>query len=210
MRIVCISDTHGQHEGLSVPDGDVLVHAGDFTLDSCGELSSARFNHWLGDLPHKRKVVIAGNHDFIFERRPDWAPGLLTNATYLCDSGCEIGGLKFWGSPITPRFMDWAFMRDRGADIRKHWDLIPDDTDVLITHGPPSHVLDTSYRGGDHLGCTDLMESVEYIQPQLHVFGHIHGGRGLRHITDTTYVNAACLDEAYRPVPDPVFVVDLD
>jgi predicted phosphohydrolase len=103
MRLVLISDTHQRHDRLVVPDGDVLVHAGDFSTRG-GVEEVARFNAWLGTLPHKHKVVIAGNHDFLFEREPVLARSMLTNATYLEDSGVTIEGVRFWGSPWQPRF----------------------------------------------------------------------------------------------------------
>ncbi|MBC7410804.1 MAG: metallophosphoesterase, partial [Arcicella sp.] len=105
------------------------------------------FNEWMGSLPHRHKVVIAGNHDFFFEKYPKEAKRLITNATYLNDSGILIEGLHIWGSPIQPWFYDWAFNRKRGKDIRKHWDLIPTNTDILITHGPPFGILDATERG---------------------------------------------------------------
>ncbi len=143
MRLVCISDTHSQHDDIDlIPDGDVLIHAGDcLGRGSIFELED--FDYWLGELPHPTKILIAGNHDWCFQTRPNEARKLVTNAIYLEDSGVTIGGLKFWGSPITPTFRNWAFNRDRGPDIAKHWDLIPDDTDVLVTHGPPEGIFDT-------------------------------------------------------------------
>jgi Icc-related predicted phosphoesterase len=161
-RIICVSDTHGQHAGLPLPDGDILIHAGDFMT--------------YGNSPHK--IVIAGNHDRLFESHPIPARALITNAIYLKDSGVEVEGLKFWGSPVQPPFNNWAFNVQRGAPIRKHWDKIPMGTDVLATHGPPFGILDQSRPMTDHLGCEELAEVVEKVAPRLHFFGHIHGGHG--------------------------------
>jgi predicted phosphohydrolase len=130
MRLVLISDTHQRHDQLTVPDGDVLVHAGDFSTRG-GVEEVARFNAWLGTLKHKHKVVIAGNHDFLFEREPTLARSMLTNVTYLEDSGVTIEGLRFWGSPWQPRFFDWAFNLERGAPLTEKWNLIPTGVDVL-------------------------------------------------------------------------------
>jgi predicted phosphohydrolase len=172
LRLVIISDTHGLHESVSVPDGDILVHAGDITMD--GRLSDAvAFDRWLGALPHRRKVVIAGNHDFCFERDPAKSRACLTNAIYLQDEAAEIEGLKFYGSPWQPWFFDWAFNLARGPELRAKWNLIPADTDVLVTHGPPQGCLDMTRRG-EPVGCADLAAAVRRLKPRLHVFGHIH------------------------------------
>ncbi len=209
MRIVCISDTHQQHRKLAVPDGDLLIHAGDLTMN--GELNVVRdFNAWLGELPHANKIVIAGNHDRNFEWQPE-TRALITNAIYLEDSGCTLKSpdgeaLKVWGSPMTPWFLAWSFNRRRGAEIKRHWDMIPRDTDVLITHGPPHGVLDTVHAGSDSLGCEDLARAVAEIRPLLLVFGHIHGGYGVHRSDGTAFVNASVVDEQYRLVNAPVCI----
>jgi Icc-related predicted phosphoesterase len=165
------------------------------------------FNDWLGSLPHKHKVVVAGNHDILFETQHG-SRALLTNATYLENSGAVIEGLKFWGSPVQPEFNDWAFNVKRGQDIKKYWDMIPDDTDVLITHGPPWGLLDQIRPGREveHLGCGELLKAVRRIKPKLHVFGHIHGGYGTFKEGPTQFVNASLLNEAYKPVNAPIVV----
>lgn len=208
-RIVCISDTHEQHDRISVPDGDLLLFAGDMSFMG-DEAAVHRFNDWLAGLPHPHKVVIAGNHDWIFERNPVRAKTLITNATYLNDSGCEIDGIKIWGSPVQPEFCNWAFNRKRGSEIDQHWQKIPEDTDILLVHGPPYGILDTAAPGREHLGCRDLLRAVERVNPKLVVFGHIHGGAGWAHLQEemgTLLVNAAVLDEAYKPNGQE-FVVD--
>jgi Icc-related predicted phosphoesterase len=207
-RIVCISDTHALHNKIVVPDGDILVCAGDLT--GRGELASIEsFDKWIGTLPHVKKLVIAGNHDFAFERNPAAARSRLIHAEYLEDSGIEIDGLKFYGSPHQPRFFDWAFNLDRGPAIKKKWDLIPAGTDVLITHGPPWGVLDRT-SGGERAGCEELLLAVQRVRPRLHVFGHIHEAYGRHYdvLLGTTFVNASCCDLQYRPVQPPI-VVDL-
>jgi Icc-related predicted phosphoesterase len=213
VRIVLISDTHTKHElERYIPDGDVLVHAGDFMNSGYDARDIINFNGWLGRLPHKRKVVIAGNHDRFFEGdHASYAEGLLTNATYLLDSGVTIDGFKFYGSPWQPAFYDWAFNLPRGAALKAKWDLIPDDTDVLITHGPPYGIRDWAYPGREHLGCQDLLEATMRVKPQVHVFGHIHGGAGafVEPSTGTRFVNAAFLNEQYQPWGTPIHVIDL-
>ncbi|NJL12153.1 MAG: metallophosphoesterase [Microscillaceae bacterium] len=205
MRIICLSDTHGQHRQVLVPPGDMLIHAGDFTRrGQAGEI--ADFNDWLGTLPHPHKVVVAGNHDWLFEQDPHQARALLTHAHYLEEEALVIGGLRLWGSPITPWFFDWAFNRFRGDDIRRHWEMIPSDTDILITHGPPFGQLDLT-RHGQAVGCEALARELERIQPRLHVFGHIHEGYGSVQAGPTCFVNASVLDVQYVLVNAP-WVVD--
>lgn len=211
MRVVMISDTHSFHHRVGpVPDGDVLIHAGDF-MNSGREISDViRFNAWFGDQPHRHKILIAGNHDRMMESHRSWCEGLLTSAIYLEDSGCMLDGFRFWGSPFQPEFCNWAFNEPRGAAMRRHWELIPDDTDVLITHGPPFGIRDWVHLGAENLGCEDLLQAVQRIKPQIHVFGHIHGGRGIEQNEDTLFVNASFLDETYQRWPRELTVVDLE
>ena len=206
VRIVCISDTHGQHTKLSVPDGDVLIHAGDFMAFGDRPKEVVDFNQWLGKQPHGHKVVIAGNHDLMFERHPGAARELLGNAIYLENSGAKVAGLTIWGSPVQPEFNNWAFNVARGAAIRRYWKMIPANTDVLVTHGPPFGVLDKAHPSSAHLGCEELAKAVEQIKPRLHVFGHIHGGHGWSSGKDTQFVNASVVNEAYRLVHEPQVV----
>ena len=205
-RIVCISDTHSRHEQIVVPDGDILIHAGDATM--IGDIDEiADFDHWLGTLPHQHKLIIAGNHDWLFQTRPHLARSLITNAVYLQDSFVECEGLKIYGSPWQPWFMDWAFNLPRGRALEEKWELIPANTDVLITHGPPFGILDEAPRG-ENVGCEALAEAVWWVKPQLHVFGHIHSAYGSGERLGIKFANAASCDEAYRPVNSPL-VFDL-
>ena len=219
MKLGILSDTHGRHDHVKVKPCDVLVHCGDCTND-IGQASLRAFLDWFERQPAPRKILIAGNHDGAFQKWGNLARAMVAerapSVTYLEDSGCEIGGLHFWGSPWTPRFCDWHFNADRGAVIKRHWDLIPANIDVLITHGPPllePSVLDYSRFSKEHTGCHDLREAVERIQPQIHSFGHIHGGYG-RLEKDwgggkvTTFIIASCCNEAYHPV-NPVHYIEI-
>lgn len=207
MRIVCLSDTHGAHREVEVPQGDLLIHAGDFcAYGYLEELTD--FNDWLGELPHPQKIIIAGNHDLCFEKSPVEAEKLIDKAVYLNDSGFQWGGLSIWGSPITPRFFDFAFNRDRGAAIRQHWDLIPKEIDILITHGPPRGILDETFKG-DSAGCDDLKEILNSIRPKLHLFGHIHEGYGKMYGQGIQFVNASIMNIHYQPIQKPI-VIDLN
>jgi Icc-related predicted phosphoesterase len=206
MRVVAISDTHGLHRALSIPDGDVLVHAGDLTRR--GELHElAELNDFFAALPHRHKVVIAGNHDFCLEEQPERCRELLRDVIYLQDEAVTIAGVRFYGSPWQPWFFDWAFNLPRGPQLHARWLQIPHDTDVLITHGPPHGIGDRTL-AGKHAGCEDLREIVGRVAPRLHLFGHIHEGAGVSTIGRTTFVNASSLDLSYKPVNMPV-VLDL-
>ncbi len=197
LRIVAIGDTHGMHEQPVIPDGDILVVAGDLT--GRGTLREVFwFDRFLSYLPHKHKIVIAGNHDWCFEERPDDARGLIINGQYLRDEAVTVEGLRFWGSPWQPKFFDWAFNLPRGPALREKWNQIPADTDVLVTHGPPFGRLDVT-SAGVHAGCEDLLEAVHRIQPKLHIFGHIHEGAGVIEEGPTTLVNASICNARYQP-----------
>lgn len=202
MRIVAISDTHTYHKAVTIPDGDVFIHAGDFT--SIGRVHEVTaFNTWLGKLPHKYKIVCAGNHDALFETQSSLARSLLTNAIYLQDDLVELEGIKFYGSPYTPTFCNWYFMRNRGEDIKKVWDKIPTNLDVLITHGPPYGIQDWTLQG-KHVGCEELRVAVDRIKPKYHVFGHIHLCHGIYDFSGTTFINASICTESYEPINSPI------
>lgn len=202
MKIDCISDTHGHHKKLMLPGGDMLIHSGDCSAQ--GELDEVLgFLDWFKEQDYSHRVLIAGNHDFIFELIPEQMEEECKNRQIILlnDSGCEIEGIKIWGSPIQPWFFDWAFNRERGSDIKKHWDLIPANTEILITHGPPHAIRDEVYQKGRpsrHVGCEDLYKKILQTQVKLHVFGHIHEGVGHAYLEGRTYVNASSLDGMYR------------
>jgi len=211
MRLVILSDTHGLHGFIgSVPDGDVLIHAGDMSLR--GTLEEVEgFLGWFGALPHQHKLLVAGNHDWIFERRPTVAKGVIpTGVTYLEDAGVSIAGINFWGSPWQPWFYDWAFNLHRGAEIAGKWALIPNDVQVLITHGPPHGILDEVVMPpGKHQGCEALRERLGSLPAlRLHAFGHIHEAYGTASEGECRFVNASICNFQYAPVNAPV-VVDL-
>ena len=188
MRLVAIADSHMYHDDVEIPDGDVLVHAGDMTRGGRME-ELATVADYLQALPHRHKIVIAGNHDWGFVRTPRPARKLFAGLTYLQDEGCEIDGLSFWGSPWQPEFFDWAFNLPRGPELAAVWAKIPDDTDVLVTHGPPRGFGDTTY-DGRHEGCDDLLARIRQVRPGLHLFGHIHEDRGHWRDGPTLIVNA--------------------
>lgn len=205
MRIVCISDTHTFESEIVIPDGDVLIHAGDATITGT-PFEVSQFALWLKRQPHKYKIFIAGNHDWLFEKDRQAAQSAIESAgaIYLQDKLVTLDGVRFYGSPWQPRFGDWAFNVNRGRAIRQKWDLI-EPCDVLITHGPPWGVLDTVLPNSKHLGCEELGEAVGRIRPGTHVFGHIHGGYGEYVARNgTRFINASICNESYQPVNAPM------
>jgi Icc-related predicted phosphoesterase len=204
LKFVTISDTHGQHHELTLPQGDVLIHAGDVSMK--GDESEIKdFLGWFDKQAFEHKILIAGNHDFFFEQHSDEEiDKILPNGiTYLKDNGTTIKGFRIWGSPVTPWFFNWAFNRHRGDPIRRHWDLIPDDTDILITHGPLFRTLDKNKKG-EHLGCKDLYLKVHQVKPLVHVFGHIHESYGVIDKSDIKFINACILDYKYEMTNQPI------
>eukprot|EP00644_Phytophthora_capsici_P016078 jgi/Phyca11/8442/fgenesh1_pm.PHYCAscaffold_28_\ len=222
LRVVCISDTHAKHRNLKhIPDGDILLHCGDFT--NRGTHDEIRdFNDWLVTLPHKHKIVIAGNHDVCMDpvaydqhwnkafrhkvyNDPSQSRVLLTNCTYLEDSSRVIEGVKIYGSPVTPPIpgRPGAFNVARGSADQKHWAKVPTDVDILVTHGPPTGILDTTFTNL-HVGSEALMEVVTRIRPSFHVFGHIHEAYGATRVEKTVFVNAASSTLMGKPRHAPV------
>ena len=216
MRIVAISDTHSYHRQVDVPPGDVFVCCGDITFK--GELKIVEdFCAWMKILPHRHKICIFGNHEVGFEHGSKREPAIKmikdAGAHYLEDSGIEIEGLKCYGSPITKRFFDWEFNRSPGAEILRHWDMIPENTELLFTHGQPYGINDLAPRGFgefEHVGDTDLLARVKQL-PKLKAYigGHLHTPGGTQTTIDgVIYANAAICTEQYKPTNKPI-VIDL-
>lgn len=211
-RVVCISDTHLVHEQtrINIPDGDILIHAGDATFRG-SDWEVVKFLRWYSELPHKHKIFVAGNHDWLFQTEPEKAAMLLSQfsgITYLMDSMVTVEGLKIWGAPWQPWFYDWAFNLQRGAEIKAKWDLIPEGIDVLVTHGPPKGYGD-KVPSGELVGCDDLLDAIKRAKPKLHVCGHIHLGHGTYKTPEGVIIaNSSICDERYKGVNAP-HVVDL-
>jgi len=216
MKIVAISDTHTKK--IDLPEGDILVHSGDCSYrGTVPEIE--QFGDWLGEVQDKYQyiVFVPGNHDWLFEKDYERAVRILkeraSNVIVLNDSEftVPVWNVKIWGSPVQPNFGGWAFNRARGEEVQKHWYQIPDDTDSLVTHGPPFGVLDeVLYSFGDsHVGCEMLARRLEQVKPKLCIFGHIHEGYGQTKIDGINYVNASIMDESYDPMNKPV-VIDFD
>lgn len=203
MRVVTFSDTHGHHDALEIPAGDLLIFAGD--MCRLGNLDEVRqFNAYLASLPHQYKIVVAGNHDWPFETNNLQARNALTAACYLQDESVEIEGIKIYGSPWQPEFHSWAFNLPRGESLKQKWAQIPADTDILVTHAPPFFTLDEVINH-ERVGCEMLKQAVvEVVKPKLHVFGHIHESYGMVKQAETTYINASICSERYKVMNQPI------
>lgn len=210
-KLVLISDTHNKHNQVVIPEGDILVHSGDFS--GVGKESEvSHFFKWLVKQSDnfEHVIFIAGNHEISFELKPAWLENMINklpdNVHYLQDSEVVIDGMKFYGSPWQPMFYNWGFNLERGLPLAKKWALIPDDTDVLITHGPPKYMCDYMPWDLINVGCQDLLERIMVVKPKLNVFGHIHVGYGYKDYEGILFVNASTCNEAYEPVNKPIVV----
>jgi Icc-related predicted phosphoesterase len=204
LKFIAISDTHGQHYSLTLPKADAIIHAGDLTMK--GDKSEVTdFLFWFHQLHYKYKIFIAGNHDFYFEKNSaeEIKKMIPEGVFYLNDSGIEIEGIHIWGSPVTPWFYNWAFNRHRGDAIKKHWDMVPPGTDLLVTHGPAYNTLDTNTRG-ESIGCQELLNKILDIKPKVHVCGHIHESFGSMTKYNVKIINASILNESYEFVNHPL------
>ena len=195
-----------------MPDADVLVHAGDAL--GRGTLSELdKFCAWLDKQQQYNHIIyIAGNHDGCLQdpTTSTQARKMVAGAgaVYLQDDSVMIDGLKFYGSPWQPEFCNWAFNLPRGHQLREKWAKIPDDTAVLVTHGPP-HMIGDQVPDGRNEGCRDLRTRVDELQQlKLHVYGHIHFSSGLHTFMGKPFVNAAICTERYEPINPPI-VVDI-
>lgn len=207
MKICCVSDTHGYLP--EIPDCDLLLLAGDYcpVIKNQYIWFNKIFAPWLKKLSQRMKVIgIAGNHDFMFERTPELIPEM--DWTYLQDNQIEFQGIKIFGSPWQIRFFNWAFNLDE-PELNNKWDKIPEDTDILLLHGPPYGYGDFSLFGNTHCGSRHLLEKIEKIQPKLVVYGHIHAGYGVYHVGESKLINASVVNDKYELVNQPI-VVELD
>ena len=189
MDITFISDTHGLHNRLKLNPGAALIHAGDIT-EFGSEDEVVDFLYWFSRQAFTYKIFIAGNHDlFLEECTPAKRKRIMpSDVIYLQNSSVEIAGLKVWGSPVTPYFLGMAFNVRQGNEIKKVWNQIPADTDILITHGPPMGILDCG------VGDAELLRKVDQIKPAVHCFGHAHGQNGIEMINGTTFINASIVN----------------
>lgn len=225
MKIATMSDVHGKYDEMieygGLPEADLLLMAGDLLPNfsyggkydggiQCGyikQVFNPMLQKWKDDGKFREIVVVAGNHDWAFQHYTEQCREMLTAAIYLQDEMFEFEGIKIWGSPWQPWFYDWAFnfpnhhhnaARAR-AHARETWEMIPDDTEILVTHGPPKGILDECM-DGQKVGCDWLVERIQSLPNLLmHVFGHIHWSYGQQNIDGLLYINTAICAENYRP-----------
>ena len=211
-KITFISDTHNKHKHLTskgmgniLGSGDILVHAGDST--SMGQKHEIeQFLKWFSNTDFEHKIFIAGNHDFGFEKETDIDQQFKDlGVTYLFDNDITIDGIKFYGSPWQPEFYNWAFNLPRGEELAAKWEKIPDDVDILITHGPAYGILDYAPIGG-HVGCEELYRKIVEVKPKIHVCGHIHDSYGQKTMGGIEFLNASVLDDRYDHAHKPIVV----
>jgi Icc-related predicted phosphoesterase len=219
MKLLLISDTHGLHENITkdlnklIEPDTIIIHAGDISnTGKSNEITS--FLNWFSNLECKHKIFIAGNHDFGFEPTISAFPPIYPDipqefkdkgVIYLMDQMVEVEGLKIYGTPWQPRFHDWAFNVNRGEELAKKWEPIPEGLDILISHGPPYSILDCT-REGLHVGCEDLYIKIINVLPKMVVFGHIHEGYGYRSTNNISFFNASVLNRNYNYTNKPILV----
>lgn len=221
LKIAAISDSHEQHRKLKLPDADILIYTGDYSYQGTEEVT-IDFLKWLDEQEERYKeiIFIAGNHDWIWQRDPIAAKNLLKlyapSVIYLENEEFIIShedrDYKIYGSPITPNFFNWAFMKNRGEALKEHWAKIPDDVNVLLTHGPAYGILDKvrphPANLGPHAGCYDLLKRIEELKElRCHFFGHIHDSSGITMREKTMFVNASVLNDNYKMTFPPKVVV---
>ncbi len=233
IKICCISDTHTFTDNLTLPPGDLLIHCGDFTMRGTKE-ETEKFSEWLKNQPYKNKIVIAGNHELSFDKiryeqrllkfmnKPTQLEALKKNINpdnfikclkdiegciYLEHESVNLYGYKIFGTAYVAPVSDWDFML-KSEERKKKFKEIPSDTEILITHTPPSGILDCKDSETNEKlrsGCVHLKEEVlNRVKPVYHIFGHNHDGYGCKSIDGINFVNCATCDEDYQPVNKPV------
>lgn len=211
MRIACASDLHWLFQEVKdFPEADVFVYAGDWSGYGTN-IETMRFIAWLGGLPYSYKLVVPGNHERWAGVYTSWAEELFEEAKIplLIDKEFIIDGVKFYGTPWTPIFRHWAFMK-KDAQLDKVFCQIPEDTDVLITHGQPRGICDP-----EGYGSKALLKHVDRVQPKIHIFGHAHEGYGYQKYKDTHCYNVAMCspstleyDNTYKLI-HPITIIDI-
>ena len=239
-RITHISDTHNKHKSLDgkLPGGDILIHSGDISsLGRKHEVSD--FIKWFSKQEYRYKIFIAGNHDMSFDReillrdklahfegrtewdtecadgKPQWLIDMLasldSNTFYLENSSIEFDNIKIWGSPYSATFgYNWAFNVDRGYDSNRLWNQIPQDTDIVITHGPIYGYCDKTANTYENVGCVDLYNRLKEINTPLHFSGHIHEGYGYKETTWGGYAFNGCTCNLRYEALNPPITFDYD
>lgn len=205
LKICCIADVHGFCRKIKIPSCDLIICAGDITMT--GEIGMlAEFNEWLGEFKTPA-IVIAGNHDLSLENNKYTAKAILNNAVYLEEDSYTFKGIKIFGSPMSPKIPTWAFGYEKDH-AEMTWDLIPDDTEILITHGPPRKIMDKIKFSGKNVGCVHLLDKIKRLKNlKAHIFGHIHEARGFKEKDGVKFINASiCNYPDYQDTRRPIML----
>ncbi len=217
LRLTFISDTHDRHKQVTnkLPGGDFLFHSGDISM-SGSESEVRRFLKWFDSIPgYTHKVFIAGNHDWLFQRNLSKALKLVAEykyITYLQDQSFEAEGVKIYGLPWTPYFHNWAFNVWRNSDaMEKVWSFVPEDVDILLSHGPPFGKNDkvvSPSRVSEPLGSEVHWLRVQQVMPKINAYGHVHTGYGWSFDKglNTHFINCSVVNEGYYVVNAPMHV----
>lgn len=211
MQLVCISDTHSLHDNIEIPKTDILIHSGDFTGNGSYK-HVMDFVKWISLQPSDIKICVAGNHDEYCENRPEEVKKLFKDygVVYLHDEQYILpNGMKVYGTPFVPKFGNWSFMYERFEMHEKVWSKIPNDTNILLTHGPAMGILDEIKidDGIKHVGCIEMLNRVNCLKDlKLCVFGHIHQEYGIKKEDFRLFVNASICNENYMPINKPIIV----
>lgn len=205
MIICAISDSHGVHRKLEIPKCDIFLFCGDAGITSLDKLND--FNQWLGELDAQHKIITMGNHDgYVEEIGKEWAKQLFTNAIYLENDSCEIMGLKFWGSPFSVLFNNWSFMLPDN-ELKKIWETIPEDTDIVLTHGPAYGILDQVGYHNISQGSVSLRDRLKEVKLKMVFSAHIHEHGSLEYFDGKTrYFNCSVLNDTYHLENKPTIV----
>lgn len=213
MIIVAISDTHCRLRKMDVPEGDLLLHSGDLTFNGdIPEISQELRELGRISKRFKKTILVCGNHDWLGERNPALMREMCEaeGITYLDHESTTFENLNIFGSAYQPEFCSWAFNLPRGGALKEKWSQIPENTNILITHGPPYEILDMC-PDGRFVGCVDLMNRIDTLKDlKLHVFGHIHYSNGHTYKYGKTFVNSASLDERYKVIKKPYKIIKLE
>lgn len=187
-----MADSHEWHRHLEIPQCDLLLHAGDASYLSLKSSAIDDFDAWLGEVPARHVIFVPGNHDR-FAIPGNLRKRKLRNARILTNHLAEIMGLRIWGSSLMP--LDGTAVDDPSAEERRRiYAQIPEKVDILITHYPPYGVLDSTDGDQSHAGCRELLKAIKCVKPRVHIFGHVHGARGMVESEHTTFINATVLD----------------
>lgn len=224
MNIVFFSDSHGFHNEMTLPEADLAICSGDISMR--GDRREVEgFMEWFMKQPVKHRVMIAGNHDFWFDKTHPRSPNykleddshldmIPDGIIYLENSSVTIEGIKIWGSPVTPWFHNWAFNM-LPEDLETFWDQIPSDTDIIVTHGPCANTKLDLCKSGHKVGCPSLTKRITEIRPKILAFGHIHEAYGVddKFIPDdegvekmTRLINCSVLNIQYYMANEPVLI----